>query len=126
MNKLKFNSQVCTSVEQSKRLLDLGLKSETADMCIDLYYEDEPFVVHNKIDYSKQIEFVPAWSLHRLLELCPDCQIDVGNKYATFYYREWDMDAEDFQMFENTYDNVIECIKWLISEGYFNKEYLKQ
>ena len=26
MNELKFNSQVCTTKEQSQRLLDLGLK----------------------------------------------------------------------------------------------------
>lgn len=31
-NELKFNSQICTSVEQSKRLLELGLNPETADM----------------------------------------------------------------------------------------------
>ena len=29
---LKFNSQVCTTKEQSQRLLELGLKPETADM----------------------------------------------------------------------------------------------
>ena len=32
MNELKFNSQICTTKEQSQRLLDLGLKPETADM----------------------------------------------------------------------------------------------
>lgn len=32
MNELKFNSQVCTTKEQSQRLLKLGLKPETADM----------------------------------------------------------------------------------------------
>lgn len=30
---MKFNSQICTSREQSERLLALGLKRETADMC---------------------------------------------------------------------------------------------
>lgn len=29
---LKFNSAICTSREQSERLLALGLKKETADM----------------------------------------------------------------------------------------------
>ena len=28
----KFNSQICTTKIQSQRLLDLGLKPETADM----------------------------------------------------------------------------------------------
>ena len=30
---MKFNSQVCTSLSQSEKLLALGLKKETADMC---------------------------------------------------------------------------------------------
>lgn len=34
MNEKEFNSQICTTIEQSKRLLDLGLKPETADMVI--------------------------------------------------------------------------------------------
>lgn len=32
MNSFNFNSAVCTSREQSKKLLSLGLKKETADM----------------------------------------------------------------------------------------------
>lgn len=36
---MKFNSQVCTSVEQSQRLLDLGLKPETADMVLFKSYD---------------------------------------------------------------------------------------
>ena len=26
----------------------------------------------------------------------------------------------------NLYDNLIDCIEWLIKEGYFNKEYLNE
>ena len=26
----------------------------------------------------------------------------------------------------NIYDNIVDCIEWLIKEDYFNKEYLKQ
>ena len=32
--KFNFKSQVCTTIEQSRRLLELGLKKETADMSI--------------------------------------------------------------------------------------------
>jgi hypothetical protein len=31
---MKFNSQICTTKEQSERLLALGLKRETADCVI--------------------------------------------------------------------------------------------
>lgn len=108
MNELKFNSQVCTTKEQSQRLLDLGLKPETADMCIDLYNEDEPFAILNKIDYSKQIEFVPAWSLHRLL-----CML---------YTRE-----DVYPIMPTTaYDDILDDIENEIKCGAFNKEYLMQ
>lgn len=66
----KFNSQICTSVEQSNRLLELGLKPETADMILmrNIFsntYEPLPetFPTANKCE-------IPAWSLHRLIELC--------------------------------------------------------
>ena len=39
--KFNFNSQICTTREQSERLLALGLKPETADMkypCTSEYY----------------------------------------------------------------------------------------
>ena len=39
MNELKFNSQVCTDINQSKKLLELGLKAETADMYHTTYYD---------------------------------------------------------------------------------------
>ena len=29
---MEFKSQICTTIEQSKRLLELGLKKETADL----------------------------------------------------------------------------------------------
>lgn len=35
---LKFNSQICTTKDQSERLLALGLKRETAD-CVIMYYD---------------------------------------------------------------------------------------
>ena len=33
MKEFNFNSQVCTDKVQSERLVALGLKKETADMC---------------------------------------------------------------------------------------------
>jgi hypothetical protein len=31
---------------------------------------------------------------------------------------------KSFDSKDNLYDNIIDCIEWLIKEGYFNKEYL--
>lgn len=50
---MKFNSQICTTIEQSERLLALGLKPETADF---------PVWGTEKLLYM-------GWSLHRLIEM---------------------------------------------------------
>lgn len=41
--------QLCTTKEQSKRLIEIGFRKETADMKIDLYYPDEPSVTPTDI-----------------------------------------------------------------------------
>ena len=100
MNKLNFNSAICTSIEQSQRLLELGLKPETADMYI---FDDEVYIGKPNVDD------IPAWSLHRLL-----CMLDYDN-------------ASTFIIMPNlAYEDVIATISLRINCGVFNKEYLKQ
>ena len=100
MNELKFNSQICTTKEQSQRLLDLKLKPETADMYI---FDDEVYIGKPNIDD------IPAWSLHRLIELYKDVE---------------DISLWSFEYVN--YNRLIECISFAIKHGTFNKEYLKQ
>ena len=112
----KFNSQICTTREQSERLLALGLKKETADMCwIEEWgYDDdkqETFCTGNyfvrPIDYvwdDKYLDYIPAWSLHRLIEMLALVPYEVYPK--------------------DSYNVVIADIEDAIKEGYFNKEYL--
>lgn len=124
MNKLKFNSQVCTTKEQSQRLLEVGLKSETADM----------YIFGNEVYIGKpNIDDIPAWSLHRLMEMIPIDLKPRDNWYSritdgvVILYISFDSGAEVLKSFDdnsNLYDNIIDCIKWLIKEKYFNKEYL--
>ena len=148
-SKLKFNSQVCTNIKQSQRLLDLGLKPETADMYHTTFYRDnvgyEIIQVRNmKLPLLSQA--LPAWSLHRLIEMMPKQVKTPKPTYGwvgedlTFrmddglyiQYEDWGIENEEYRFCgkgfynSNLYDNIIECIEWLIKEGYFNKEYLKQ
>ena len=76
---MEFNSQICTTEEQSKRLLALGLKRETADMCYQVKFF-HPFPQH-LVDCTPSLlthppindeRFIPAWSLHRLIEMMPN------------------------------------------------------
>lgn len=144
MNKLKFSSQICTTKEQSQRLLDLGLKPETADMGWVKLLNGDGYVIAIAEDYS--FIDIPAWSLHRLIEMMPKQVKTPKPTYGwvgedlTFrmdddlyiQYGDWGIENEEYRFCgkgfynSNLYDNIIECIEWLIKEDYFNKEYLKQ
>ena len=136
----KFNSQICTTREQSERLLTLGLKKETADMvhtCLnrwDGYHIHE----HDWSDISCDEQHIPAWSLHRLIETLP-LLLRKGDNYSLVFdiHRDWvaymtyasgERNPYNRYLWEsqntNIYDAFIDCIEWLIKEGYFNKEYL--
>lgn len=113
MNELKFNSQVCTTKEQSERLLKLGLRPETADIYYfwlggnDYYLKVD--IDDNPLKYNIDKTYIPAWSLHRLL-----CMLDYDN-------------ADTFNIMPNlAYEDVIATISLRINCGAFNKKYLKQ
>ena len=118
--KFNFNSAICTSRSQSERLLALGLKKETADMvwidhAMTEEYDDWKATPVEEWDEWNKYD-IPAWSLHRLIEML-GCVIQTNGKYISL---------PDFGFHEgqSLYDNIINCIEWLIKEGYFNKEYL--
>lgn len=105
---LKFNSAICTSRDQSERLLAFGLKKETADMVHVASYERGMVILpYNWFPFTEvdMENFIPAWSLHRLIVLS-----NIGI-----------MDSST----DNIYDKVIRYIEFLIKCGDFNKEYLE-
>ena len=124
MSEFNFKSQICTSRIQSERLLSLGLKKETADCCY--YYYDGEYLIAFAED-AKYPSDIPAWSLHRLLNLSPesvkqeipyftkDCNVELVNRDG-IVTKAWGG--------ESLYDALIKFFQWLIEEGYFNKEYL--
>ncbi len=58
---MKFNSQICTTREQSERLLALGLKRETADCCwhplVEKLYTLPPSMIETTMG---NLELIPA------------------------------------------------------------------
>lgn len=103
---MDFKSQICTTREQSERLLALGLKKETADMRWERISEKYAYYPSTKMPYASSD--IPAWSLHRLLSL------------YNLHYIEFMNDEE----IESVYDIVIDAITQAIEGGYFNKKYL--
>jgi hypothetical protein len=146
---MEFNSQICTTEEQSERLMALGLKKETADMMLvrdfcyltnESYRETiwTPSIIsaHNNFQefvdsmtttlkgISKQFVndgYKPAWSLHRLIEMCNKTQFGMT---IGIYNDEVTVDGDLFEVYDNTYDNLISIIEWLIGLGKFNENYL--
>lgn len=117
---MEFNSQICTTKEQSERLLALGLKKETADMAHiafgggGMMIRPYEWLPTTGVDMEN---FIPAWSLHRLLLLLP-------TEYT--YDIDFQQIIRDFVFGSNMYDEVISCIEILSKEGYFYQEYLEE
>ena len=137
-----LESQICTTMEQSKRLLKLGVKPETADM---LHYKSASMKIWCVLatPYSKEVNglekyYFPAWSLHRLIAMLPNEieSLSVMLSHISYYhpvfgknkiaYTDMEGWSHIFNKTDNIYDNMIDCIEWLIKDGYFNKEYLKE
>ena len=116
----KFNSQICTTREQSERLLALGLKKETADMVHSPHYDIHgqikeycspkvlegdlrQYLIEDDWDFS---DYIPAWSLARLIEM-------VASKW------------QEYMVFlPDAYDEIISDIEIEIGRGDFPKKYL--
>ena len=125
---MKFNSQICTTKEQSERLLALGLKKETADMCIHIGLQYPIVTPYNEVDEFYYKVVIPAWSLHRLIELCGIDRLPIcfGKKGKVRIRVSHIHPTHDGRSGYNHYDSLIDCIEWLITEGHFNKEYLEE
>lgn len=137
---MELNSQICTTREQSVRLMDLGLKCETADCYLEYVGRDNygnnvwhPSTIVNNYrmpDYSRDF---PAWSLHRLIEMIPSF-IDIGKHSYMFSIIQGKLFSYGSDIAGNAflygkgsvYDSAIYTIEWLIKEDYFNKEYLEE
>ena len=125
---MNFNSQICTTEEQSKRLIALGLKAETADMSYQVKYRDplSQYLIDctpSQLTYPpiNNERFIPAWSLHRLIEMCNKTQFGMT---IGIYRDEVTVDGDLFEVYDNTYDNLISIIEWLIGLEKFHENYL--
>lgn len=120
---MEFNSQICTTREQSERLLSLGLKKETADMVWLNHALTEDYDYWRSAPIYKEWEEwqkdgIPAWSLHRLLMMI-DSDVQTDGRYIS-------LPNYGFVKNDNIYDNLCDSIEWLIKKGSFNKKYLEE
>lgn len=115
--KFNFNSQICTTREQSERLIALGLKKATANcVWIEMSKDDWRVDANGWKEYYSIIEegIVPAWSLGRLIEMI---------KKSDYLHYD-DMGCIKLYLEQDDFDRVITIISIMVKEEYFNKEYL--
>lgn len=113
---MKFTSQICTSPDQSERLLALGLKKETADcILVENPFEKDRYVMFPIVDIDETLENemcdepIPAWSLGRLIEM-------LGLSKMIF----------NMDLYDSPYEEIIRRIDVYINTGVFNREYLEE
>ena len=132
---MEFNTQVCTTMEQSKRLLVLGLKKETADMKLVPYTSEAISIDYNDGNFLED-DLYPAWSLHRLMAMLPDKikMMSIAMEWWDFHLQIYKTTISyiglrgvtAFNQNDNLYDNIIDCIEWLIKDGHFNKKHMNE
>lgn len=141
---MKFNSQICTSREQSERLLALGLKKETADMVwhftpsrsLVLQWELNPHPPVTKNNCRFNIDKLNVFGRKKA-----DGTLMTGEEYfnevwgkdipAWSLHRLWELanikhiiiDSKD--EIPQLYDGVIDNIESQIEKGIFDKKYLE-
>lgn len=118
-----------TSIEQSKKLLELGLSPESADMYYLIIAEDEYSEYPNVGNKEQIAEEFPCWSVGALRQLFP-----VGIKFneETYLFGDNNRLTKDFAYYYSINDNAcvqftgsdIECaynmIVWLLENNYIN------
>lgn len=81
-------NKICTTIEQSKKLTELGLSRETSDM---FYWCGTDLRIGGYKAQDKDTD-IPAWSLSALLELMPKCFSEkVSEHSGNFWSLEWQL-----------------------------------
>lgn len=74
-------NKICTNIKQSKKLIELGIDADTADIIYNLF--DESYI-RNDTPIDKY--HTPAWSLSALLKLLPS-EFEETGSFGTSKYK---------------------------------------
>lgn len=119
---LKNKTMVCTSIEQSNRLVELGINPKTADMGWFKAYSlreeiYKPYIKGYKLENHQSD--IPAWSIYKLIEII-SIDITFKNEFIIVINNNTKM----FNSSTNVYDNLIDVIEYLINENKINTEFI--
>lgn len=128
-------NQICTNKKQSSRLLEAGVRPDTADIYLDEFELPVAFEYGRVENHVDQDMAFPAWSLSKLINMLPatisqrnrpdlSLEITKDSVYWFIQYTELGYDCKHEVMKKNVLDAVVNMIEWLIKEGYLDKKYL--
>ena len=109
-------NKICTSLEQSKKLIELGIDVETADMYWWTYSKKYYRAAMEDGDFNKESD-IPAWSLAALLSVLPTSTIDSSDDH---YFRMY-CQQKFSEWHDNPVDACYEMVVWLKENGYIKK-----
>lgn len=108
-------AQIATTIEQSKKLIELGLDADTADM----YWEYDSFQGFHRLElfedgFSKTLnkDDIPAWSLSALMELFDD-KVGIAKEYETWFAYD-NGKSHCSKHFNNPLDAAFEMVCYLL------------
>lgn len=133
-------NQICTNKEQSSRLLEAGVRPDTADMYLDEFELPVAFEYGRVEKHVDQDMAFPAWSLSKLIDMMPPAIDSLGTLYlcaglnAKKYNADNKVKAHRYSIeygigrashrYDDPIDALIETIEWLIKKGYLDKKLL--
>ena len=117
-------NKICTSIEQSQKLIKLGIDVDTADMCYRIVaYNPNDTHVYQPYCFVGTLESdIPAWSLSALLDILAKetHNIDEDGYVTLSSYKGnwWDLssincDSEEIKDSNNPLDAAFEMVCWL-------------
>lgn len=116
------NNPICTSVEQSQRLISLGLDIDMADLYYILRRNGEPRLALFTSNITEgMLNNLPAWSLSALINQLPQFITTENTDYCLMMTSDrivyWNPNKDNlFETTEvNLLDAVVETLVWHIS-----------
>ena len=102
-----MKNKICTSLEQSKKLIELGIDKKTSDM---FYWYGEDIIKIGGDESQSDIFDISAWSLTALLKLIPKFSLEKDISNNTGYQLHYNYNTT---YYDDPVDAAVELICWL-------------
>ena len=105
-----MTNKICTSIEQSKKLIELGIDVNTADMYWWSSGKRYYIEAMDDGDFNEEEGHIRAWSLSVLLELIPPGNVLLRDALSRKYKC---INTVDSDYYDNPLDAAFEMVVWL-------------